>query len=87
MQSPLGSQPTVLPPQQTCSTPQNNNSPEIDKSPKPALPPKPAIKPPPRQTQVVNEETVPPPLPATEPPDDKTISGKTNPETKQGKDY
>ncbi|KAJ8976423.1 hypothetical protein NQ317_004083 [Molorchus minor] len=68
---------TLSPPQST-STPVC--TPEIvDKTPKPALPPKPAIKPPPRQTQAVNEETVPPPLPLTDPPDDiKAAGGKTS---------
>lgn len=48
----------------------------VDKTPKPALPPKPAIKPPPRQTQAVAEENAPPPLPLTEPPDDKNGASK-----------
>ncbi|ERL93375.1 hypothetical protein D910_10667 [Dendroctonus ponderosae] len=45
-----------------------------DSTPKPALPPKPAIKPPPRQTQIFTEDpaTRPPPLPLTEPPEDKS---------------
>ncbi|ENN82159.1 hypothetical protein YQE_01463, partial [Dendroctonus ponderosae] len=45
-----------------------------DSNPKPALPPKPAIKPPPRQTQIFTEDpaTRPPPLPLTEPPEDKS---------------
>ncbi|KAJ8938810.1 hypothetical protein NQ318_004085 [Aromia moschata] len=75
----------ILSPPQSSSTPLS--TPEVaDKTPKPALPPKPAIKPPPRQTQAVNDESVPPPLPLTEPPDDnKTGSGKSGPvNQKQG---
>ncbi|KAJ8932345.1 hypothetical protein NQ314_014710 [Rhamnusium bicolor] len=75
LQSP---QSLILSPPQSTSTP--TSTPEVaDKTPKPALPPKPAIKPPPRQTQVVNEECVPPPLPLTEPPDDnKTAANKAS---------
>lgn len=68
----------ILSPPQCTSTPLNG-TPEVclDKSPKPALPPKPAIKPPPRQTQSINE-TDPPPIPSSEPPDD------TNPNKLKG---
>nr|XP_023014053.1 apoptosis-stimulating of p53 protein 2 isoform X2 [Leptinotarsa decemlineata] len=67
----------VLSPPQSSSTPLNNTPEVVDRFPKPALPPKPAIKPPPRQTQVLNEETVPPPLPLTDPPDEVKNLGKT----------
>ncbi|XP_060530795.1 apoptosis-stimulating of p53 protein 2 isoform X2 [Cylas formicarius] len=60
---------STLSPPQSASTPLSSS--EIDKSPKPALPPKPAIKPPPRQTQLINEESLkPPPLPLCDPPDE-----------------
>ncbi|XP_017768296.1 PREDICTED: apoptosis-stimulating of p53 protein 1 isoform X2 [Nicrophorus vespilloides] len=73
-QTPLNSShiPLLSPPQSTSTpvaTPDNSSS---DKTPKPALPPKPAIKPPPRQTQQPFEDNqVPPPLPLTEPPEEK----------------
>ncbi|XP_071056815.1 apoptosis-stimulating of p53 protein 2 isoform X2 [Onthophagus taurus] len=70
------SQSLALSPPQSTSTP--NSTPEInvDKS-KPALPPKPAIKPPPRQTQLSNDENLqPPPLPISDPPDDKQNLGQ-----------
>lgn len=84
VQSSQTSQLLMLSPPQSSSTPQNSNTPEVDKSPKPALPPKPAIKPPPRQTQIVNEENMPPPLPVTDPPDEKPSTTKTNSVTKPG---
>lgn len=73
VQSPLGA---LLSPPQSSSTP-ITGTPEVsqgDTTPKPALPPKPAIKPPPRLTQTFNEtEPIrPPPLPLSEPPEDKT---------------
>ncbi|XP_044747799.1 apoptosis-stimulating of p53 protein 2 isoform X2 [Coccinella septempunctata] len=70
----------VLSPPQSSSTPYNN-TPEvsIEKIPKPALPPKPAIKPPPRQTQHISHlidenNTQPPPIPSSDPPEDKKPS-------------
>lgn len=84
MQSPQSAQSLILSPPQSSSTPQNNSL-EVDKSPKPALPPKPAIKPPPRQTQAVNDESVPPPLPLTDPPDDKSVGNKLATNQKPGK--
>lgn len=84
VQSPQSAQALILSPPISTSSPQHNNTSEVDKSPKPALPPKPAIKPPPRQTQVVNEENSPPPLPATDPPDDKAISSKLSAIPKPG---
>ncbi|KAG5885822.1 hypothetical protein JTB14_001834 [Gonioctena quinquepunctata] len=73
-----------LSPPQSSSTPLTNTPEVADKSPKPALPPKPAIKPPPRQTQVLNEETAPPPLPLSDPPDDKSVVNRTSSSHKQG---
>lgn len=69
-------QTSVLSPPQSSSTPLNQSSEVPDKSPKPALPPKPAIKPPPRQTQIINDDTVPPPLPMSDPPEDKSFMNK-----------
>ncbi|XP_030761006.1 apoptosis-stimulating of p53 protein 1 isoform X2 [Sitophilus oryzae] len=71
VQSPPGA---VLSPPQSSSTPLGTPEVSIDTTPKPALPPKPAIKPPPRQTQMVSEETSlrPPPLPLSEPPEEKS---------------
>ncbi|XP_066244957.1 apoptosis-stimulating of p53 protein 2 isoform X1 [Euwallacea similis] len=69
VQSPPG---TLLSPPQSSSTPIGTPEASHDSTPKPALPPKPAIKPPPRQTQIFNEEPArPPPLPLTEPPEEK----------------
>lgn len=67
----------VLSPPQSSSTPAGTPETTAEKAPKPALPPKPAIKPPPRQTQMLHEVDVPPPpLPLTEPPEDKPIKNK-----------
>ncbi|XP_018576232.1 apoptosis-stimulating of p53 protein 1 [Anoplophora glabripennis] len=71
-------QTSILSPPQSSSTPLTGTPDVADKTPKPALPPKPAIKPPPRQTQVLNEESVPPPLPLSEPPDDNKNAGSKN---------
>ncbi|KAL1506716.1 hypothetical protein ABEB36_006027 [Hypothenemus hampei] len=70
VQSPQSS---LLSPPQSSSTPLNSSEVSQDSTPKPALPPKPAIKPPPRQTQIFHEESNlrPPPLPLSEPPEDK----------------
>nr|CAH7760907.1 unnamed protein product [Callosobruchus chinensis] len=89
VQSPPQTGVPLSPPQST-STPLNSTpvtggtSPEgPEKSPKPALPPKPAIKPPPRQTQILSEECPPPPLPLTDPPDDKNAAALKNSATNQ----
>lgn len=76
-------QTSILSPPQSSSTPLTGTPEVMDKTPKPALPPKPAIKPPPRQTQVLSEESVPPPLPLTEPPDDNKNAASKNVPTSQ----